>query len=228
MSPRAHQLNEIDMILNKGVQEYQARIRHEKKTKILSTASDMILDQGYDRTAVADIAKQAGVSLATFYKHFSTKSELLAAVCDHIVSDMAAGIDEPIRERQAVEQTLKAIARRYVEIILQPKLLKLFRLVISEVPNHAELGEIFYTRVKEPIYGRLYAYIKEKHDEGELRAPDEAKAAAVIMSLINQYFMLGPLYTAMDPVNDYDFDPEEVIERAVRNFMIIHGRKSAD
>lgn len=82
-------------------------------------------------------------------------------------------------------------------------MLKLFRLVIAEVPH----------------YTRFYAYIRERHEAGELKAPEAEKATAVIMSLINQYFMLAPLYTGKDPI----FDPEEVIDRAIANFMSIHG-----
>jgi len=52
------------------------RASSQKKSQILATASEMMLNQGYERTAVAEIAKTAGVSLATFYKHFPTKIEL--------------------------------------------------------------------------------------------------------------------------------------------------------
>ena len=210
------------MVLNEGVQKYQARIRSEKKEQILSAAAVMILEQGYDKTPVAEIAREAGVSLATFYKHFPSKPDILSAVCDYIITDLLDGFDEPVRERKAVDKTLKAIARRYADIITDERMRKLFRLIIAEVPYFPELGDIFYERIKEPVYSRLYAYIRAKADEGEIRIPDEAQAAAVIMSLINQHLMLGPLYTNTDP-KDNDLDVDEIVGRAVDNFMKIYA-----
>lgn len=215
------------MALNEGVQKYHERIRAEKREQILEAAALVILDRGYANTPVADIAKQASVSLATFYKHFSAKPDILAALCEFIITDLIEKLDEPVHEGKSIEHTLKVIASRYAEIITNPSMRKLFRVIIAEVPNHPELGEIFYTKVIKPVHSRLYAYIRAKADEGEIQIDDEQKAAAVIMSLINQYLMLGPLYTNMNPLNPpdcYSHNQQDIVDRAVENFMKIYGK----
>jgi AcrR family transcriptional regulator len=46
------------------------------KEKILSAATELFFELGYQATAVSDILKKAGVSKPTFYAHFESKEEL--------------------------------------------------------------------------------------------------------------------------------------------------------
>jgi AcrR family transcriptional regulator len=54
---------------------------------LISAASELFATQGYDRTSVDRIIKQAGVSKGAFYHHFSSKEELLDAVTAFMVAD---------------------------------------------------------------------------------------------------------------------------------------------
>lgn len=47
------------------------------RQKLLDGARQAFCDLGYDRTRVADIAKNAGVSLGNFYRHFDEKDAIL-------------------------------------------------------------------------------------------------------------------------------------------------------
>ncbi len=214
------------MALNPGVQKYQARIRSEKREQILRASETLMLNNGYDKTSVAEIAKLAGISLATFYKHFPTKPDILAALCDFIITDSVSKLDDPIHDDQPIDVALREIASGYVDIITDERLRKLFRLIIAEVPYFPELGEIFYERIKKPVYERLYVYIRNKADQGILNVDNEQQAAAIIMSLLNHSLMLGPLYTNIDPRQDETLNIQEIIARSVENFLKIHLNSS--
>lgn len=47
-----------------------------RQTAILSAAKILFIKFGYDKTSVADIAKQAGISKGAIYLHFNSKDEL--------------------------------------------------------------------------------------------------------------------------------------------------------
>ncbi|WP_433476245.1 TetR/AcrR family transcriptional regulator [Spirillospora sp. CA-142024] len=53
--------------------------RAETRERLLSAASDVFAQRGYDGTRVADIARAAGVSNGALYAHFGSKAELLVA-----------------------------------------------------------------------------------------------------------------------------------------------------
>lgn len=48
-----------------------------RRRRILDAAADLFVHYGFDKTAVSDIARNAGVSKGAIYLHFSSKDELL-------------------------------------------------------------------------------------------------------------------------------------------------------
>ena len=58
----------------------RGRPRDEERTEaILQAAQDVLYDKGYDELRVNDIAEAAGCGLATIYRRWETKEELVAA-----------------------------------------------------------------------------------------------------------------------------------------------------
>ncbi|MEO1060238.1 MAG: TetR/AcrR family transcriptional regulator [Actinomycetota bacterium] len=50
---------------------------------ILDAASDLLREVGYDALRMQDVAERAGAGLATIYRRWSTKEELIAAAIGH-------------------------------------------------------------------------------------------------------------------------------------------------
>jgi AcrR family transcriptional regulator len=55
-----------------------ADLREQARDHLLDTALRLFAEHGYVGVRVEDIAKAAGISRATFYKHFSEREEILA------------------------------------------------------------------------------------------------------------------------------------------------------
>lgn len=51
-------------------------IAKSKRDEIIEVASKLFYEQGYNRTGIQQIIKEAGVAKGTFYSHFSSKEEL--------------------------------------------------------------------------------------------------------------------------------------------------------
>jgi len=52
----------------------------EREQRILDAAANLFVHYGYDKTAVSDIAREAGISKGAIYLHFKSKDELLEAL----------------------------------------------------------------------------------------------------------------------------------------------------
>ena len=59
---------------------YHAQIKAENRARIIRAARDLFLARGYDKTSLAQIAKEARVSTGTLFKRYPTKAALFAAV----------------------------------------------------------------------------------------------------------------------------------------------------
>ncbi len=55
----------------------------DRTDAILDAAHELLREVGYDATRVQDVADRAGAGLATIYRRWSTKEELMAAALDH-------------------------------------------------------------------------------------------------------------------------------------------------
>src|SRR3546814_11941406 len=54
--------------------------RERRQSAILDAAESLFLEQGYERTSLAEIVKRSGGSLATLYELFGNKQGLLRAI----------------------------------------------------------------------------------------------------------------------------------------------------
>ena len=67
-----------------------------KHRAIVEAATEVFLANGYSRTSMDDIARQAGVSKQTVYQHFKSKEQLLTHVVTSIIADAGERADAPI------------------------------------------------------------------------------------------------------------------------------------
>ena len=68
-------------------------LRAARRTVIIESAYAVLTERGYERTAMSDIAKHAGVGQATVYRYFDSKRELLDHVFDHAVLKVVRALD---------------------------------------------------------------------------------------------------------------------------------------
>ena len=62
--------------------EQNMAIRAEKKQLIMDTALHLFAQNGFERTSIANIAKQAGISSGLVYNYFESKDDLLHQILD--------------------------------------------------------------------------------------------------------------------------------------------------
>jgi AcrR family transcriptional regulator len=84
----------------------------------MDSALELFAAHGYDAVRVEDVAREAGVSRATFYNHFSEREEVLGALFQRLLAteDASEGTtrgDLPPLEQ--VEHVATAAARRMVD-----------------------------------------------------------------------------------------------------------------
>src|SRR5262245_9506893 len=70
----------------------RAQRAQQTKAAILDAATALFIDKGWGQTGMRDVARDAGVAVATLYSHYSSKRTLLDAVIDQAV----VGDDAPV------------------------------------------------------------------------------------------------------------------------------------
>ncbi len=75
------------------------------RRKISDVATTLFLDRGFDTVTVAEVARQAGVSSVTVFKHFPRKEDLLFDRVDDAVAILRAAV----RDRPTGVDVLKSL-----------------------------------------------------------------------------------------------------------------------
>lgn len=196
-----------------AVSAYHQRIAEEKRALIVSAATALFLELGYDRTSLARIAERSGVSRATLFKQFPTK----AALFDAIVTESWSIADAEERPPAGdIAEGLGTIGRRYAELLGRARMTDLFRIVIAELPRFPELGKAQFAQGKMPYFESVRDYLLAECEAGTVEVEDADLAATQFLGMIANYVFWPTLL-----VPGWEVSAErvaQVVDEAVRTF----------
>lgn len=148
---------------------YHAKIKAENRARIMCSARALFLAQGYDRTSLAQIAKEACVSTGTLFKRYPSKAALFAAVtAEQWELDVQYAEPPPPGDPR---YGLTHIGRDYACLVARPGTAALCRLVITELPRMPELADVVGTGFaidRGPFFNRLRDYLDAEARAGTL------------------------------------------------------------
>lgn len=122
-----------------------ARKRQFIRNQIWDTAIDLFAEQGFDKTTVEDIARAAGVSQRTFFRYFSSRSDLMAQTVLNYGTAVAKVINSCPRGytlSEVLRETVLQVARQAAE---QPRTRK----IIEISAKYAAAREAQLSRIAE-------------------------------------------------------------------------------
>lgn len=198
-----------------------------KRRAILDAATTVFLTKGYLGASMDEIAAAAGVSKSTVYQHFSDKRRLFVAIVTSTVDESSDPVLQEVIEvanSEDIEPDLRDLARRQLERVLQPTLIRLRRLVIGEVSRFPELARTFYLRGAGRTTEALATTFERLVARGVLQMDNPALAA----SQFNWLIMSEPINRAM--LLGEDGPPSsELLDRYARDgvgtFLAAYGRR---
>ena len=154
---------------------------------MLDAALRLFTEHGYLGVRVEDIAKEAGVSRATFYKHFAEREQVLAELFQRLLGDDAALEPAPGSGADgSTQQLVLALLEDAVRKMLDQE--RLARFVYSLPVRHSALLRPGVRSVP-PVFGQVSALLEHGVQQGDIRADVE-------LPLLNRQ-VLTALETAM-------------------------------
>jgi AcrR family transcriptional regulator len=198
-----------------------------KRRAIVQAATTVFLRNGYLGTSMDEIAALAAVSKQTVYKHFADKQSLFAEIVIGTVNEISDRVYEEVVSLQDsgdIEADLRELARRQLASVMQPRLLQLRRVVISEAGRFPELGRTFYERGPGRTIAALAATFERLAGRGVLHLADPLLAA----EHFNWLIMSIPLNRAMlcgDGELPAPADLDRYADAGVRVFLTAYGQR---
>jgi TetR/AcrR family transcriptional regulator, mexJK operon transcriptional repressor len=154
--------------------------RSHRRQQMLKAARICFLDRGFQRTTISDVLALSGGSRATVYEEFGDKEGLFAALVGTILEDMSLPAigDGPPRE------VLRELGRCYLEQLLDPDALALYRVVLGESAHIRQLGPAIFRAGPQAATDALAARFEAWGRCGELAPGDSRRAATLFLAMV--------------------------------------------
>lgn len=172
----------------------------DRPDEILDAATTLFGEQGFARTRLEDVAKQAGVSKGTLYLYFDSKESLFRAMVRRKVVTV---VEEAERRYAAHTGTARAaltdLVRDWWKIAGTQESACMHRLVTSEIGNFPELGRFYFEEVIARYRRLLDTIIAGGVASGEFRQVRNDYASRGLPSLVVHAINSQRIFAPFDP-----------------------------
>jgi len=199
-----------------------------KHEAILEGAMGLFLEKGYPGTSMDEIAARAGVSKQTVYKHFADKHSLFSAILLATTGEVETLVRwtlEEFADPQKADLAIDRLAQRFLYALMEPRLLRLRRLVIANADRFPDLGRTWYESGFERILNTLAESFHRLNKLGLLNARDPLLAANHFVGML----LWIPINKAMFTGSEQPFTEKELqhlAKTAAAAFLQAYGTEN--
>jgi AcrR family transcriptional regulator len=146
------------------------------RSLLVEAAARAFREQGLGASVNA-IARDAGVNVATLYRHFPTKEDLLDAVFEAILEPLAAARDHALEADDADDGPLRTFVHEAVRLQRrQPGLIE----ALAHHPVATEVRE----QLRGPAVDIVTPLVERAHRDGELRPDFDAVDVLIALRML--------------------------------------------
>jgi AcrR family transcriptional regulator len=158
----------------------------EKQKAILEAAETLFSEKGFNASPTAEIAKKAGVTERTLFKHFPSKEVLLKRLIFGVIVKVILRIQ--LKKVRAFTQTPYASAREFILAVGKDRIQNVkkhaprLRILLLELVQNASFRQQFTKIWKQHIWNDLLKTVEEFQKKGQLRS--DLPAAAIVQTAV--------------------------------------------
>lgn len=184
-----------------------------EREKLIFDATERLLGKfGYDKTTVADIAKEAGISKGAIYLHFKSKDELIERLLIHAMLGFSANWFGAI-EADPQGGLIGNMYLNMLKVIDQtPLMAVIMRQDGAILGNYLKKKDNFF--VKNQRQGMRHEFVAMMQAAGAIRQDLDPKVVAHIMDMIS----FG-MVTIAEFVPTEQIPPTDEVIKGIADFM---------
>lgn len=188
-----------------------------KARQILSAAKKIFMQHGYGAASMDMVAREAGVSKATLYAHYTSKERLFAVMVNETCLVQSNLLEPGVLDTLDFREALHQIGTRFVNLLLSGEGLAIHRVVVAETLRFPELGQAFYDYGPRVMLARLTAFLTRGIESGAIALTDVTLAAQQFIGLLKGDLHLKALLGLQTEFTEAE--KRRVVDAAVEVFL---------
>jgi len=195
--------------------------KEHSRDRIINSAKRLFAEQGYQKTTIVDISRQAGLSEAALYDYFQGKEDLLQMIPDLWVSELLRDLEEQLFGIKGAVNKMRKYLWWYMRRVEQSPLdAKIVYLFLKTNANF--LNTEVYSNVKK-LYSQLVDIFEEGRKSGEMKPDLNPRVARDIFvgtmdHIISRWLLKDMSYSLFDNL-------ESIFELMVDAFKANHSNQ---
>lgn len=178
--------------------------------RILDAAAELFAERGFAGTAIRDISARVGITPASLYNHFDSKTALYEAVLERGLGPIIELLDEMAGDDEPVTSGYRILTEVVAHLAAAPSLAGLLQHEILSGGEH--LGPLVARWIR-PLYEQGLAAMKRSPDIGGWQAEELPLLLMAYHHILFGHFALAP---AMGGALGEDLLSPQAVERQTR------------
>ena len=177
--------------------------------KILQTAEELFMENGFDATSTTDIAKRVGCNQALIHYYFRTKENLFQQIFTKKFQLLLQFIRTEKEGEMDFWHALTQLIDNYFNMLSHHRKLPFFlmtELVMNEERRQTMRMKIITNMEYLNYYAAWDQLVKEEVEKGNIRPIETMALTLDVMSLVVFTFLSLPLYSDMFLQNQEEID----------------------
>lgn len=161
-----------------------------RRRAFLEAGTTVFLEKGFANATLDDVIARSGGSRQTLYAMFGCKQGLFEAIIEERGTRIFGSLASGDTHDRPPEQMLEDLAIRYLEMVLTPESIGLYRLVVAESISMKGVCERFWTFGPRRSRALVADYFAQQTMRGVLRIDDPERASHQFVGmLLGDYHM---------------------------------------
>ena len=191
------------------------------KEAMIEVASRAFREKGYRAASVDWIAREAGVSKATVYAHFSNKEGLFKATVREFVGPILKLVPkaEPVQD---VRAELLAFGEKIHKVLLAPEKAEWDRMMVAISKQFPSLAQDYFNAGPARALSQLADFLRVQSESGRLKVTDPEFSADMLCGMLfGTKILRNLILNGCKPFN------REQLEKTVDAFLKVHSYEMA-
>ncbi len=138
---------------------------NDKQLKILQTAEKLFAENGFDRTSVRDIAREANVNIAMISYYFGSKEKMLEALMISRMADLKLQLTNLANEDLSPLEKIEKLIEIYIGRICNNR--GIYKIMYFELSNQQRTASVgVFSEIKKSNLEQITKIIREGQDKG--------------------------------------------------------------
>lgn len=195
----------------------------ERMRRVIESASQHFLEQGFDRASMESVAQNSGVSKMTLYNYFPSKSLLLEACVGYRTDVIFEAFTENQLDPTQPEQALTLIGTQFLSLMRAEDVIRMHRMLYGLATVHPEVCAGYYKAGPERVNTLVRQFLTDSVAVGKLQIEDIAMACDQFLALfLGRPHLRATLGLGM-PDTLYD---QRLVQENVRMFLARYSARN--